>query len=400
MLETIRAFSVERLDAASDRDAVIARHYDHFADLVRRHGDERVLGGLDRKSHIALLAADNDNLNAALALAVQREDAERALSLAGGLGRYWLIQRRYAEGVRWLDAALALPGAGSHPALQVRAMCARVRCLWAIGRGTEQMAGIEAAERLARDLGDPLLLTQVLQIRAGRESSAARLDAASATGKEALRLAVAVEDVWEIAESSAVLTLASQTITELRDRLDQAVPLLADAGNEFTLAILRSGAAYVALFFGDERLARELAEAAFPAVRALDEPYSWAMVCGNFGLAALLTEDADAASDAFREQLRLCAEMRVLPLASEGMLGLAAVSASRGDDDRAARLLGAASAHSYGQQQDAIRTRLDREFFEFARKRLGAHEWDAAVAEGAKLGFDDAIAFALGESTM
>ena len=69
------------------------------------------------------------------------------------------------------------------------------------------------------------------------------------------------------------------------------------------------------------------------------------LVHGNFGLAALLTGDTDAARDAFREELALCRELVVRPFATEGLLGLAGVAAVRGDIDRAARLVGAAAAH-------------------------------------------------------
>ena len=79
---------------------------------------------------------------------------------------------------------------------------------------------------------------------------------------------------------------------------------------------------------------------------------------GDIGLAALLTGDTDAARDAFREELELC---RHSALASEGLLGLAAVAVVDGDGDlsHAARLRGAAAAHGYGQQQDDIEARLE-----------------------------------------
>jgi hypothetical protein len=67
--------------------------------------------------------------------------------------------------------------------------------------------------------------------------------------------------------------------------------------------------------------------------------------------------------------------------------------ALRGDDDRAARLLGAAAEHRYGQPKDPV----DATFFEPARTRRGADEWDAAAREGSALSFEDAIAYALQE---
>jgi hypothetical protein len=92
----------------------------------------------------------------------------------------------------------------------------------------------------------------------------------------------------------------------------------------------------------------------------------WMILHGNLGLAALLTGDTDAARDAFREELTLCRELVVRPIASEGLLGFAALGAVHGDDHRAARLVGAAAAHTYDQLQEPVDVRLDALFLEVA----------------------------------
>jgi hypothetical protein len=148
---------------------------------------------------------------------------------------------------------------------------------------------------------------------------------------------------------------------------------------------------------GSDRDAKEYVARATPTTRALDNPFLWMLLQGNSGLAALLTGDTDAARQAFREELTLCRDLVFLPFASEGLAGLAAVSTIHGDDDRAARLLGAAAEHRYGQPKDPVDARLDATFFEPARARRGADEWDAAAREGSALSFEDAIAYALEE---
>jgi hypothetical protein len=93
---------------------------------------------------------------------------------------------------------------------------------------------------------------------------------------------------------------------------------------------------------------------------------------GNLGLAALLTGDTETARNAFREELTFCRDLVVRPIASEGLLGLAALGAVHGDDHRAARLVGAAAAHRYDEPQETIDARLDAMFFEVARTRCRA----------------------------
>jgi hypothetical protein len=112
-------------------------------------------------------------------------------------------------------------------------------------------------------------------------------------------------------------------------------------------------------------------------------------------MAALLTGEIDTARGAFRDQIQLCRELAVLPAASRGLRGLAAVAAAREDLDRAARLVGAAAAHLHGQREHPADARLARIFLEPARARSGASAWDAAAREAGALSFEDAIAFAL-----
>jgi hypothetical protein len=69
----------------------------------------------------------------------------------------------------------------------------------------------------------------------------------------------------------------------------------------------------------------------------------------------------------------------------------------RGDDHRAARLLGTAGEHRRDRAEDPVETRLDTEFFEPARTRHGADAWDATAHNGGTLSFEDAIAYALKE---
>jgi hypothetical protein len=72
------------------------------------------------------------------------------------------------------------------------------------------------------------------------------------------------------------------------------------------------------------------------------------------------------------------------------------VAVVRGDDHRAATLVGAAKAHRYDTAEDPVEARLADTFFEPARSRTGSGEWDAAAREGSTLGFEAAIAYALG----
>jgi predicted ATPase/class 3 adenylate cyclase len=395
MLETIRAYATERFAAADHKDAVHERHYEYFLALAQEHGTDRALMSAGRIEHLARLDAEIDNLYAALSWAVDRTSAEPALAMASALGRYWLMRSRWTDAGDWIDRALHRPGADADPAQRVRALLVKGWCLWPAGRRADQGAVFAEAEAIARQLGDPVILSQALQTRADYEAGGGRPDVADPLADEALSWARAADDKWEIACAYRAKARGAGTAAELRERVQQAASLLDAVGNIFQLADLLASAAYGALNEGSDRDARDFVERAIPVVRELDSPFMWMILQGNLGLATLLTSDTEAARNAFCEELTLCRELVVRPIASEGLLGLAAVGAVHGDDHRAARLVGAATAHRYDEPQEAVDARLDALFFEAARTRCGADTWDAAVREGATLSFEDAIAYAL-----
>lgn len=75
-----------------------------------------------------------------------------------------------------------------------------------------------------------------------------------------------------------------------RERVDRAASLLDEAGNVYQLADLLGGvAAYWALAFGSDRDAEEFVARATAIARGLDDPFTWIVIRGNCGWAALLT---------------------------------------------------------------------------------------------------------------
>ena len=398
MLETIRAYAGERFAAAPDADAVGERHYRHFLALAQRHGSEPALWGTGAKQHLSTLDADFDNLHLALGWAVRQATAESALAMCEALGTYWLMRDRYAEAVDWIDRALNLPEADAYSAPRVRALCIKAWALWPLGRGAEQPAVMAEAETSARAMADPALLSQVLQVRAAQEAShGGDRDVAAALADEALRWAGVAGDRWRSAMAATSQAMVPENATELRRRVDRAAALLSEVGNVYHLADMLASAAYSALCHDSDHDAREFVRRAIPIAQGLDNLYLWMLLRGNDALAALFTYDIDRACEAFTEELTLCRELVVRPFASEALAGLAATAIVRDDFDRAARLCGAAGSHRYGEPEDRVTERLDTIYFEPARARQGADAWDSAVAEGAALGFEEAIAYALDE---
>ncbi len=99
MLETIRAFSAERLDESGERDAVARAHAGHFLALAQTADPH--LRRTEQIEWLARLTVERANLHAALRWAVE-SDTALALRLVGALSSYWRLQ-----GVRTEIAPLA-----------------------------------------------------------------------------------------------------------------------------------------------------------------------------------------------------------------------------------------------------------------------------------------------------
>ena len=148
--------------------------------------------------------------------------------------------------------------------------------------------------------------------------------------------------------------------------LEQAATALRKLGSARPLLWLYNNAAYNAIKAGSPEAARPFLAQAVPLAHELGDPVFLALTCGNVGLEALFNDDLDRARDAFDEGLRLCREHVVRHLAAEALGGLAAIATRRGDPERAARLLGAATA--IGPVGDAdVNAQLEEHFFAPAR---------------------------------
>jgi predicted ATPase/DNA-binding SARP family transcriptional activator len=104
LLETVRQYAMGKLQIAGEEAAVRKRHCEWYVEFSEARDPEVATGIVE----VAPVSVDleHDNLRAALTWALEHESAA-ALRLALALWRYWLARGLFAEGRRWLEAALA-----------------------------------------------------------------------------------------------------------------------------------------------------------------------------------------------------------------------------------------------------------------------------------------------------
>ena len=96
MLEIIRAYGLERLAEAGERDELRQAHAQYFLRLAEASPER--LRGADQLEWVRKLAEDQDNLHAAIRGAVTAGDADTAVGLVGALGWYWWLRSLKTEG--------------------------------------------------------------------------------------------------------------------------------------------------------------------------------------------------------------------------------------------------------------------------------------------------------------
>ena len=104
MLETIRAYGREQLDASGEHGDLQRAHAEHFLSVAEQAADHFYTP--DAGAWISRLADDNDNLRAALRWALDRGDADMSLRFTAALWSYWYLTGQIAEGRAAISAVL------------------------------------------------------------------------------------------------------------------------------------------------------------------------------------------------------------------------------------------------------------------------------------------------------
>ena len=398
MLETVREYARERLDPDPERGRLEERHGRYYLALAER-AEAELLTTSGEAHWLPRLDAETENLRAALDWAVRKEP-RLALQLGAALTGYWSIRGRFKEGRAWIEAALA---AASDAPLgdRARARRAYVFLLETIGGlpdwdGSEEEARAHAVKALdmSREAGDAAGVAEALL-------GVAEFDVADSLPQRRRR--ALADQALELARRAGDDRIAARALTQRalavapvggESELGEAVAALRKIGSSRELMWLYSNSAYNAIKQARPEHAGPLLAHALRLARELGDRSALAFVVGNAGLAALFMDDLERAHGAFDEQLSLCRDLVMAHAGSEGLGGLAAVETRLGNPERAARLLGAATAAGPVGDPD-VSAQLQERFFAPARSRLGARRWDEALAAGAEMSFEQAVAFAL-----
>jgi non-specific serine/threonine protein kinase len=367
MLETVRAYALERLEQSDEAEAVRRAHTAYFLTLAEQAAQASVR---EWQGWPERLEQERGNLRAALRVAVQAshrsdpEAVERGLRLAVALSDFWFSRGPASEGRRWLATLLDIAGdqidavlradamvaaselSSTHDELDVaRAWCGKALAVYRRlneQRGTSRALfnlGVLARGRGDLDAARPLLAESIGLMRELGDTHG---------------MGVALTDL-------AIVARRQRRYAEVRALLEEALALWREAGDQWHVAESLCQLGLLACAQGDAPTARPLLHGATTLQRDLLNTRG-------------LTESLDAHA------------------------ALAAVEAK---PERALRLAGAASAlrKASGWSPTPSDQGETAQWLQPAWQAQDEAAGTAAWAEGQVMTLEQAVAYALSDAT-
>jgi tetratricopeptide (TPR) repeat protein len=303
MLESIRAYALERLEELDDVEDVRRRCAEHFLERA-----ERIRNAVrtERDVDWPALDRDLDNFRSAVDWWTTTRDDETVVRMVHALTPFWFAGRLTIESAGWSAEALDRSRALSVP-LQARAAGSVTMSAWRLNDVARAREFSERALQLHRDVGDSYEVGWALVMRA--IVSQLEQDFAGAAGFE-----------------------------------DEAVAIFQRLNAQKPLMIVEHNRGIDAIASGRYDEARVRLAESLSAARALGSNENIANCLCDLGVLALYEERLEEAAALFRESLELARLTALHPIIAYSLRGLGCALARQDQRAAAARLLGAAEA--------------------------------------------------------
>ena len=359
MLQVIREFAAEKLDAAPEAELIRHRHAGWMLDLAER-AEPRLLS-FEGRAWNHRLRREEQNLRAAFRWALETGEADIGLRTAAPIWRFWHYWGTLREGQRWLEALLELPNAAADSSLRARALISQAGIVYWLGRIDRAEGLYQEALEIQRALNDQRGYAETLE--AGSWAAIGRGDFPSG----ASRAAQARERYRALGDAAGAARVTAQVETF----------------------------AYVLDLGGSAQTARGAVLGAIEASRNGNDAWNAAMGFVSLSMISRRSGDAAGSIEAFRSGFRIFAELGYL-----GMLPwlklLARLEFDSGRPDRAVRLaaIAARAVEEIGGELPEELTLAGDPLGE-GRALLSDVEFARAVEEARAMSFEEAAAYGL-----
>lgn len=322
LLETVRQYGAERLLDAGESGEIRDRHLSYFIRFAEEA--EPNLTRSEQDTWLARLDVEHGNLRAAFDWAQEHDYPESMLRLAGAVWVFWMERGHFGEGRRRLLAA-AEHGMETSPTLRARALIGAAHMEEFLAENLEW--GTHASQALER-AGDDVALKGYSLERLGFLTQYLDLDAGLAQLDEGEAFAREVGDDLLLAEvlRSKGLALIIHGLPGLaRPPLEEAIAVARRWGNRYLQRRAEVWLALTVLRTGDMRTAEPLLEVLLAGCREAGDDFWLGHALGFLAIARASTGSYESARTCAEECLAIADEtgnplVRIWALASAALL--------------------------------------------------------------------------------
>jgi predicted ATPase/class 3 adenylate cyclase len=371
MLETIREYAAERLEASGEAKELRRRHADYFlalADEAEPHLRQYEPDWLDR------LDAEHDNFRAALDRLHAEGEAQLVLRLVSSLSWVWSWRNEYLGEGRWrLRAALASDESPS----DARAKALTAAAELAYNATDPEEARLRAEEGLSihRSLGNAWHSAYTLNL-----------------------LGLALMQAGDQARVQGLARESERLLREAARRQEEAVQLLGELGDEYHRLDALFNLAYSYYLLGREHDALAMYEEMLEEARRIGHEHIEAFCLGALANVRGLFEDRPGyAIPLLKEAITITQRLGDRLVTGVNISRLANAAALAGEPRVATVLLGASKAiyDALGAKPRPWAAEQDEKTLVLIRARLDETSFAEAWERGTSLDFDEAVAVAL-----
>lgn len=396
MLETLRDYAREQLEAHGDAQAVFQRHAEFF--LALAEDADSNLQGWAKQVILDRLETEHDNLRAALSWAAEAAPLLEA-RLAGAMAQFWEIRGHSSEGRRRLEAVLAR-GADLPEALRIKLLHGTARLAWY--QGDLGRAGAVLQEVLAhcRRAGSPHATATALIAVGDVAHRQVRLEDANACYRESAEIFRGLGDTAGLA--LALYRLGMST-SDTGDHA-AALPILEESlkparqdGDRATIAAIQAMIGQALFRLGRLDEARAILEEALATARQIGD--LWALVFAQWSLGnmALVQGDLVTAVSLFGEGMPKIVALANKWAVAYGLESYGYLCAALGLVEPAVRIFASADAlrEAIGSPLPPSNLPDFERVLGSLRAALGAARFERCWSEGRATPWEQAAAYAL-----
>jgi predicted ATPase/DNA-binding CsgD family transcriptional regulator len=395
MLETIRAYALERLVESGEMEALQGRHVQYYGDLILNQASYGIFS-----ANALHLQRELDNIRATLSWCVATpKDIELGARLVWILQWFWYGRGYFSEGRLWTKQILAsafLPDGSKSRAMALAA--SGFLAVWQ-GEHEEGLVQIENSLAIAQRLQDEQMMPLLLMINAIAYISMGRDRTAQPLLRDALEL-FEQQNLPYFHIMTIVLLgnvqLGLGNLEEARVLYEEAAVRARALGENWTLSFALSNLGEVARTQGQYDLAREYYEECEALLRDTGDTGDLARFVHNLGYIAQHEGDFTRAESQFTKSLTIFRRLGNRRGIAECLAGLAGLKARQGEAQWGATLLSAAESliqSTGGAWWPADRVEVEANQ-EIIRSALSESELTAAEKKGKAMTLDQALAFA------